>query len=178
MTFESSNSTENFFDLSINKSIDFIATAFYQLLQLIFCLVIIVLVGKFVSLASKTASTDHKSEESKVETESKEEIEELVEEKLSGWESEQISKDPFSPPIEIPSSKAQAKVIKKQLKRKCMSVGPIMLTPPNSQIIRTLNVEDREERYRYELHYDILPPDTSKDENELAENVCVPCVLF
>jgi hypothetical protein len=177
MASEISNSTENFIDLSINKSIDFIASLFSQLMQLIVSFLIIISVGKIVStFASKPTPTENgnSSESSKVEPEDAGELNNLepAEEKLSGWESEPIPGDPFTPPLEIPSSNVSAKIIKKQFKRKCLSVGPIMLTP-TSQIVRTLNVEEREERYTY----DILPLEVPKDKGESAVNVCVPCFV-
>lgn len=171
------NSTHNIIDLSINKSIDFIAATVYQLFQLIFCLVFIIFVGKIVSIfVSNTAPTENEvanlklDVEATTEPEENENEEKLAEKELTGWESEPIPGDPIPPTLEIPSSNVSAKVMKKQYRRKCLSVGPIMLTP-NSQIIRTLNVEEREERYRY----DILPLDTPKDDPESAANVCVPC---
>jgi hypothetical protein len=62
------------------------------------------------------------------------------------------------------------------LKRKCMSVGPILLNP-NSQIVRSLNADDREERYTY----NILPRETlittTSDSSDRVD-VCVPHVTF
>lgn len=180
MPSETTNSTLNFIDLSVNKSIDFIAATIYQLLQLIFCLVSIMVVGKLISyFVSKTTLAENVNENLKLEIETetepgveKEKQDNVVKE-FSGWDSEPINDDPPQPPLEIPSSNVTAKVMKKQFRRKCISVGPVMLTP-NSQIIRTLNVEEREERYRY----DILPLDTSpKEDATTAENVCVPCAF-
>lgn len=184
MPLAATNSTLNFIDLSINKSIDFIATTIHQLMQLIFCLLSIMVVGKLISFfVSKTALAENANETLKLEVETKKEPEEDKEKQenvvkeLSGWDSEPINDndDPSPPPLEIPSSNVTAKVMKKQFRRKCISVGPVMLTPNvNSQIIRTLNVEEREERYRY----DILPLDlTSKEDATTAENVCVPCAF-
>lgn len=175
------NSTLSFIDLSINKSIDFIATTIHQLLQLIFCLVSIMVVGKIVSFfVSKTSPAENIEENVKADVEPEPEKDaEKPEKEPSGWDSEPISDDPLPPPLEILSSNVTAKVMKKQFRRKCISVGPIMLTPNSkSQIIRTLNVEEREERYRY----DILPLDTTpKEDATTAENVqcgeCVPCAF-
>lgn len=177
---EATNSTLNFIDLSINKSIDFIATTIYQLLQLIFCLLSIIVVGKIISFfVSKTAPPENEQENVKLESEAKtepeidKEPEKNAVKQLTGWDSEPINDNSPPPPLEIPSTNVTAKVMKRQFRRKCMSVGPVMLTP-NSQIVRTLNVEEREERYRY----DILPLDTTpKDETTTAENVCVPCAF-
>lgn len=168
------NLTLNFINLSINKSIDFIATTTRQLFQLIFCLVSVVVVARLInSLVLNPSSKENKTEivKSEVDKEKEPEVckEEVAPKESSGWDSEPLT-DHASPPIEVPSSNITAKCIKKQLKRKCMSVGPIMLTP-NSQIVRTLDVEEREERYRY----DILPLDTSTQQSTKADNVCVPC---
>lgn len=170
------NLTLSFIDLSIHKSIDFITTTTRQLFQLIFCLVSIVVVSRLINyFVQKPPSVENKAEDLKPEgdAEKEEEVckEEIVKE-TSGWESEPIQES-SEPVIEVPSSNLTAKRIKKQLKRKCMSVGPIMLTP-NSQIVRTLDVEEREERYRY----DILPVDASTHQTTTADNVCVPCGLF
>jgi hypothetical protein len=103
------------------------------------------------------------------------ESEEKIANEPSGWESEAISFDPSIPSLEIPSSNATTKAMKRQFKRKCISVGPIMLTP-TSQVIRTLNAEEREERYRYFVS-DIPSPDLTLDnpkETTTADNVCVP----
>jgi hypothetical protein len=175
MPSEATNSTLNFIDLSVNKSIDFIANLIYQLFQLIFCLMSIMVVGKLISFfVSKTTPAENEKESVKLESEAKIEPE-VVEEKqknaakeLTGWDSEPINDDPLPQPLEILPSGVTAKVTKRQFRRKCMSVGPIMLTP-NSQIVRTLNVEEREERY----HYDILPLETTSQETTTAENVCV-----
>lgn len=136
------------------------------------------MVGKVISLfVSKTATAENENTKLKPEIEVEAEPEEAKKrlesplKEFSGWESEPISDEPPPPPLEVPSSNVTAKVMKRQFRRKCISVGPVMLTP-NSQIIRTLNVEEREERYRY----DILPLDTN-DETTTAENVCVPCAF-
>lgn len=181
MSSEATNSTLDFIDLSVNKSIDFIANSIYQLLQLIFCLMSIMVVGKLINFfVSKTTPAENEVENVKLESEA--EIEpEVVKEKqenaakeLTGWDSEPINDDPLPHPLEIPPTSVTAKVMKRQFRRKCMSVGPIMLTP-NSQIVRTLNVEEREERYRY----DILPLEATSQETTTAENVCVPyCFCF
>lgn len=170
----SANVTLSFIDLSINKSIDFITTTIRQLFQLIFCLVSIVVVSRIINFfVVKPTSTETKAKENLNQEVSEEKGAEARKEetlkKSSGWDSESIQ-DPASLALEVPSSNIAARRIKKQLKRKCMSVGPIMLTP-NSQIVRTLDVEEREERYRY----DILPLDTSTQQSTTADNVCVPC---
>lgn len=181
MTHATTNSSLAFIDLSINKSIDFIASTIRQLLQLIICLVFIVVVGKIISFfSSKTAPAEaqiHDKEilkqEINVETEPEalNEQTECAPSNPSGWDSESIQ-DPSVPYLEIQSSNVTAKTMRKQLKRKCISVGPIMLTPNSElQIVRTVNAEEREERYRY----DILPMESTNREETTAVNVCVPC---
>lgn len=180
MQQEPANSTLNFIDLSINKSIDFIATTFRQLFQLIFCFLLILVVGKIINFFTyKTQHAENEinplKEEIDVEIEPEahnEQQPKVSTSEPSGWDSEPI-REPPKALIEVHSSNVTAKTMKKQFKRKCLSVGPIMLTP-NSQIIRTLDCEEREERFRY----DILPLDTSTStttESTTAENVCVPC---
>lgn len=83
-----------------------------------------------------------------------------------GWESEQLQDSHNQPEHHVKNKYLQAKTINKQLKRKCMSVGPIMLTP-NSQLIRCLDAEDREERYTYKT-CDTLIASTDR------VDVCVP----
>ena len=169
----SANLTLTFIDLSINKSIDFITTTARQLFQLIFCLVFVMVVTRIINLfaqkptgaANETINTQQEIEEVK---EPLDVCKENIVKEPSGWDSESIQEPAL--PFEVPPSNIAAKRMKKQLKRKCMSVGPIMLTP-TSQIVRSLDVEEREERYRY----DILPLDTSTQPSTTADNVCVPC---
>lgn len=176
MFLEPTNSTLNFLDSPVNKSIDFIASTIRQLIQLIFCLVSIMVVGKLINFFMVKAPQPEPEAEvlnAEVEGEAEPEVFEEAKEP-SGWDSESIV-DPPTPSLEVPSKKVSTKTMKKQFKRKCMSVGPIMLTP-TSQIVRSLNVEEGEERYRY----DILPLDRSAttdmaDAAAVADNVCVPC---
>lgn len=90
----------------------------------------------------------------------------------SGWESELLQEEPCSQPEnQVQNKYLKAKTINKHLKRKCMSVGPIMLTP-NSQLIRCLNADDREERYTYKT---VLPCDTLiVNASSDRVDVCVP----
>lgn len=177
MQLEAANSTLNYIDLSINKSIDFITTTFRQLFQLIFCFLLILVVGKIINFFTlKTQHAENESNstvkeeiDSEIEPEASNEEQKEPAKEPTGWDSEPI-KDSLVTALEIPSSNVTAKTMKKQFRRKCMSVGPIMLTP-NSQIIRTLDYEEREERFRY----DILPLDSTTIETATAENVCVPC---
>lgn len=179
------NTTLNFIDLSINKSIDFITTTFRQLFQLIFCFLLILVVGKIINFFTPNHTQHAPSNETnplkeeidvEIEPDVHNENKKISVKEPSGWDSEPI-KEPLITPLDIPSSNVTAKTMKKQFKRKCMSVGPVMLTP-NSQIIRTLDCEEREERFRY----DIFPLDTTTmmtttttTESATAENVCVPC---
>lgn len=166
------NST--FIDSSINKSIDFISTAIHQLFQFIFCLMSIMVVGKLINFfLSKTSIAEIEEEVTVQNVKAEQENEASIEKKgvpITGWDSEPLQESSL-PSHDPPSSIITSKTMKKQLRRKCMSVGPVMLTP-TSQIVRTLDVEDREERYRF----DILPLDapSNANESETAENVCVP----
>lgn len=87
---------------------------------------------------------------------------------MDGWSSEcMITND-----VTDTTTLSVRKIVKqpiKGLRRKAISVGPVMLTP-NSHLKRSINVEDREERY----HYDIVPPVPLDDVPIIApENVCV-----
>lgn len=177
---EPSNTTLNFIDLSINKSIDFINSSVRQLAQLIFCLVFIMVVGRvinFFMIKTQLAENQPESDDKKIEPEDEPEVctelpREIIKKEASGWESELIV-DSHTPPLELAATQVTAKTIKKQLRRKCMSVGPILLTP-TSQIVRTLDAEEREERYRY----DIVPLDSTAAKEAaatMADDVCVPC---
>jgi len=177
------NATQNFIDTTINRSLEFVSTTINQVLELIFCLLAVItlvrLFGIFYTRRPENVeNVPEKSEEDvkvteKVKIEEKIEQPELKEEPkvLSGWESESIVDK--QPQLEVPQ-----KVIKQQLKipkRKCISVGPVLLTP-NSQIIRNINVEEREERYRY----DILPinsPQLNQIDKAIVDIINV-CVLF
>lgn len=153
----------NFIDTTINRSMDFISTAVNQLLQLIFCLLAIITIARIVSffIAPKpptevVAANAQKSDGKVQKIESKK----VKIDEISGWESESLTDQP-QPQLDVPQ-----KVTKHQTrlpKRKCMSVGPVMLTP-NSQIIRKVNADEGEERFSY----DILPLNnnlSSKHEN-------------
>lgn len=177
------NATQNFIDTTINRSLEFVSTTINQVLELIFCLLAVITFVRLVSIfytrrPENVENVPEKSEEDvkvteKVKIEEKIEQPELKEEPkvLSGWESESIVDK--QPQLEVPQ-----KVIKQQLKiprRKCISVGPVLLTP-NSQIIRNINVEEREERYRY----DILPinsPQLNQIDTAIVDIINV-CVLF
>ncbi|CAG9811274.1 unnamed protein product [Chironomus riparius] len=155
------NATQNFIDTTINRSLEFVSTTINQVLELIFCLLAVITLARLVSIFYTRRPENVENEPEKVEevtkVTEKAEVEEKIEQPepkvesklLSGWESESII-DVKQPQLEVPQ-----KVIKQQLKiprRKCISVGPVFVTP-HSQIVRNINVEEREERYRY----DILP---------------------
>lgn len=158
----SDSSTFNLFDTSM----EVLTTTANKFIQLIFCLLAVVIFARFVNFLLIRRPIDiEKIKEQNVEhLKSDEKSVELQSKKISGWESETIdcSEEIKKPQLEVPS-----KVIKNQLKipkRKCISVGPVLLTP-NSQIIRKLNVEEREERYRY----DILPLNSSEISSKLED---------
>jgi hypothetical protein len=163
MNLEVENATEiGAFGFSFAESIDFIANAFQQLFQLISCLVVIIVVGKVINLfASSTppTTTEAKSADQEVETvtEPPAVVKESEVVEAIGWASEPLQ-DALEVPIvtEVRSPHVLSRSIKKQLKRKCISVGPVMLTQ-NHKIIRSFDAEEREERYRY----DVLPLEPS-----------------
>lgn len=174
-TMEYTNGTMSaLIDDSINRTMDIINTIIRQILQLILCLVSIIVIGKFVSIL--IAKKDKNPLKSEVQTEANENHDEpkVVEKidnmpKMSDWDSEIIDDES---PVMIPKPHIMSQVHRNSLqqiklpRRKCMSVGPVMLTP-HAQIVRTIHVEDREERYCY----DIKPIDAT-------ENVCVQCCHF
>jgi len=175
---DASSLNSSFIDASINQSIEFIANTLRQFFQLIFCLITLLVVGRiinfFVSKAQREENAETKAVDEEVKVESEPEVDKDQEKKpeveLTGWDSEPLQNDfAAKKSVEIRPSNVMAKSMKRQLKRKCISVGPVMLTP-NSQIIRSLDADEREERYRY----DILPVDST----DVADNVCVPFVTL
>jgi hypothetical protein len=159
MPQQSANTTITFIDTTISQSMEFLSTLMHQVLQLIFCLLALIAVGRYVSSHTARRHSVAQSDESVGTVPEDVKVDEEV--PSSGWESEPMETE--RPQLEVPP-----KVIKQKLnipRRKCISVGPVMLTP-NSQIIRKVNVEEREERYRY----DILPLNT--------DHVCVPEIYF
>lgn len=159
---EQANATFSLIDSSINKSIDFLADSIRQLFQLISCLLTVLVIGKLINyFLIKTTPVEIISDESK-QVEKDDEMK-IVDDKKSehhlpsDWESETIPNSTLTQPLEKPKN-LTGRTIKKNLRRKCISVGPIMLTP--SQVVRTLDVEDREERYRYV----VTMPETSSGE--------------
>lgn len=166
MLQEQANASFSFIDTSINKSIDFIADTIRQLFQLISCAVTVLVIGKLINyFLTKTTRVENGPEKLKeVEKDNETNVAEEKSELSTDWESEPIPDSSLTQPLEKPKN-LTAKTIRRNLRRKCISVGPIMLTP-SSQVIRTLDVEEREERYRY-----VVMPETTS-----AEHVCVPCV--
>lgn len=143
----------------IDTSLDLLSTMANQVMQLIFCLLAVISFARFISfLIARRPIVELEVE--KVEEKPVEVVEEVIEVKKeeeekhsSGWDSESFFDHPQKPHLEVTQKNIKQKL--KIPRRKCMSVGPVMLTP-HSQIIRKLNVEEREERYRY----DILPINT------------------
>lgn len=165
----SANATINVFD-SIAKPID---AAFRQFLKLFVCFTVVMLIGKVINFLTKNETQDQQQDEmhaEEIETKEEQAIvarenqKKTVEPQAAGWDSEELEVN-VNKSSEIVNVSAQ-KI--KQIRRKCISVGPVMHLTTNSQFIRTLNIEDREERY----HYDILPLETSAD-TEMVEDVCV-----
>lgn len=151
---------------SIDTALDFLSTMAHQLMQLIFCLLAVICFARFINfliaqrpiVEAEVEKVDKKPVEvveSKVEEIEVKEAEAEGEKKAerSGWDSESFFDNPQQPQLEVTQKNIKQKL--KIPRRKCISVGPVMLTP-HSQIIRKLNYEEREERYRY----DILPINT------------------
>lgn len=162
---EQANATFSFIDTSINKSIDFLTDTIRQLFQLISCLLTVLVIGKLINyLMTKKSRIENVceqlNEQIKIDNNETNDVDKKPE-LSSDWESEPIPDSLLTQPLEKPKT-VTAQAIKKNFRRKCISVGPIMLTP-SSQVIRTLDVEEREERYRY----------TVMAEKTSAEHVCV-----
>lgn len=142
----------------LDTSMEILTTTVNQVIQLIFCLLGVVVFARIIIfLLTRRPIKNDTNENLEIKQYPKidEKTIEMKESLKTGWESETFESEAntLKPQLEVPT-----KVIKQQLRiprRKCVSVGPVMLTP-NSQIIRKLNVEEREERYRY----DILPLNT------------------
>lgn len=184
MQFEARNATSTFFELSIHKSIDYIRSLVSQLFQMLFIVVSVILVGRALNLLIKKPQTV--ADDAEVENENDKESEEQSEEEeevtnpdtsvenkensvteSSRWESIPITTDQS---VEPPDKKyALKKTNSAQYRRKAISVGPIMRCA-SSQVIKTLDFKDGEERYSY----DLVNLDLDASDLTSAENVCVP----
>jgi len=152
----------------IDESIDLIGVFVQRVVQLIFCLVSVIVIGRLAGRfsAERQAAVIEVAAAAAAEVSPplvevvKKKNEEVEASKVaaSGWESESLD-DNQSPIAPQPTPVASTKKSVKLPRRKCLSVGPVMLTP-NSQVIRTILAEDREERYRY----DVAPPSAENDE--------------
>ena len=185
MNAEEKSFNVTFLESSINNSIDFVTSSVLQLLQMISCLVSVIVIGKIVGfLLNSKRPTDEivtsdvvvvENDECKVDSKHDETInksDEVNNDDDEAWKSFVITSDHpnFEPQTKILSGKN----LKKQIRRKCMSAGPVILNS-SSKILRTLNVEEGEERY----HYDVLDPKTlTQNDDSTAENVCVPHGIY
>lgn len=187
MQYEEKNSTSTFLELSINKSIDYIRTLVSQLFQMLFIIVSVILFGRVLNLlirkpaiVADDAEAENKDEK-EIEQSDDEEEEQVnpdtcVEKKENsvaentGWESIPIPNDQN---VEPPTKQYPFKKANAQYRRKAISVGPIMRCA-SSQVIKTLDFKDGEERYSY----DLVNVDSDTGDQTSAENVCVPKWYF
>lgn len=153
---DTENSTiSTLLDSTVNKSIDFVSTLTAQILQLTLCFLVIVVVCKVVNFlsAAQVNKDDEKVVEENEQCEPKAEAEANQDPVLEkdGWDSEPLQDSNVqlcSKEVRQPSTRFKG--INKHLKRKCISVGPVLLSP-NAQLVRSLNADEREERYRYDI---------------------------
>lgn len=155
---------------------------------MLFIVVSVILVGRALNLLIKKPQTvaddaevenenDKESEEQSDEEEEVTNPDTSVENKensaveSSGWESIPITTDQSVEPLDkkYPLKKAN----NAQYRRKAISVGPIMRCA-SSQVIKTLDFKDGEERYSY----DLVNLDLDASDLTSAENVCVPKWYF
>ena len=158
-------------DSGITDLTNYIIESLRFVVSLIMGGLLLVLLGKLINImltAPAVVAVDEEIEkkanfveESKVKLNIKETT-------IDGWSSESMTTNNV-PDTTILSVRQIVKQPIKGSRRKAISVGPVMLTP-NSHLKRSINVEDREERY----HYDIVPPEPIDDVPFIApENVCV-----
>lgn len=191
MQLEATNSTSAFFELSIHKSIDYIRALISQLFQMLFIIVSVILFGRALNLLIKKPQTvaDDAEVETEIDKESDEQSGEEEEEvepanpetsaenkensvaENTGWESIPITSDQSVEPQNKKYPFKKANDI--QYRRKAISVGPIMRCA-SSQVIKTLDFKDGEERYSY----DLVSSDLDASDLTSAENVCVPKWYF
>lgn len=130
--------------------------------------VLLVLLGKLINIMLTTPAVVIDEVTNTQPIESNDKVKEILKETtIDGWSSETITT--LDPPDTATLS--VRKIVKQPIKgsrRKAISVGPVMLTP-NSHLKRSINVEDREERF----HYDLIPPVPLDDAPIVPENVCV-----
>lgn len=177
MQLDERNATITTFDFYINKSIEFVSSTVAQLFHLLLGLISVILIGKFMGFLftkdqkAEAVEAELKVEESDVKVDGKKlkndkvVIQKAVE-NISGWESLALSD--CREISDKQSTHIPARKLTKSFRRKCMSVGPIILSA-HSQLVRTLDEEDGEERYRYDIL--ALEAETGAP---TAENVCVP----
>jgi hypothetical protein len=160
------NNLENDIDEE-NSYSNFIQT-FIQIVSSFLLIVIIGRLSKYSSVERDDGAEYREIEVPKVARDPTPEIQkpiETVDPKIdNGWLSENL--EPETPPNDPPKIEKIEKVSAKIVRRKCTSVDPSLLKSTKGNFIRTLNVEDREERYRYE----IVPVD--------VDHVCVLSRFF
>lgn len=197
MQYEEKNSTSTFLELSFNKSIDYIRTLISQLFQMLFIIVSVILFGRVLNLLIKKPAiaaddaeventNDKENEQSDDDEEEVVNPDTCVENKENsvaentGWESIPI---PNEKNIEPQSEQYPFKKATAQYRRKAISVGPIMRCA-SSQLIKTYDFKDGEERYSYDLANldvdsgDLVNLAVDSGDQTTAENVCVPKWYF
>lgn len=159
------------FDTGITDLTNYIIETLRFVVSLIIGGLVVVLLGKLISIMLTTpavVTVDDTIDIPAANVVEKSQMKMIIKETtIDGWSSECMNvPDTTTLPV-----RKIVKQLAKGLRRKAISVGPVMLTP-NSHLKRSINVEDREERY----HYDIVPPVPLDDDEPLddaPENVCV-----
>ena len=164
------NSTDSSSMTGITELANYIIETLRFVVSLIMGGIVLVLLGKLINIMLTTPAVvtiDEVTDTKSTPTDTKVQVI-LKETTIDGWSSESMST------TDLPDTTTLSvrKIVKQPIKgsrRKAISVGPVMLTP-NSHLKRSINVEDREERY----HYDIIPPVPLDDVPIIVpENVCV-----
>lgn len=162
----SSLSVKEMIDLSITDLSNYIIETMRFVVSLIMGGLLLVLIAKLINIILTTPAAVTVDETIVIKANVVEVTQ--IKKTIDDWSSESMITN------DVPDTTTLfvRKIVKQPIKgsrRKAISVGPVMLTP-NSHLKRSINAEDREERY----HYDIIPPVSLDDVPVNAqENVCV-----